>query len=125
VYCRQNGRWPQEIAGFDPISQTKQLSNLSPERLVGPHYPPTFLLHGDRDTDVPYQMSERMAAVLQQQGVEHRLLKMEGFNHLFDVFPDGLPPEGKPIGLQNPNVAAAFRNVLDFLSRHLGSVRQN
>jgi hypothetical protein len=66
-----------------------------------------------------------MAAVLQQQGVEHRLLKMEGFNHLFDVFPDGLPPEGKPIGLQNPNVAAAFRNVLDFLSRHLGSVRQN
>jgi acetyl esterase/lipase len=125
VFCRQNGRWPQEIAGLDPLSQSEQLSNLSPERLVGPHYPPTFLLHGDRDTDVPYEMSERMAAVLQQQGVEHRLLKMEGFNHMFDVFPDGLPPEGKPVGLRNRKVAAAFQDVLGFLSRFLGPIRQN
>jgi hypothetical protein len=39
-------------------------------------------------------MSERMAAALKGQRVEHRLYRMEGFNHMFDVFPDGLPPEG-------------------------------
>jgi acetyl esterase/lipase len=119
VYCRQTGRWPQEIAGIDPLREPETLYNLSPERLVGPQYPPTFLLHGDRDTDVPYQMSERMAAALQRQGVEHRLLRMVGFNHLFDVFPDGLPPEGKPTGLQNPKVAAAFQDVLGFLARYV------
>ncbi len=124
IYCRQNGLWPREIAGFDPLTQTEKLNNLSPERLVGPRYPPTLLLHGDRDSDVPYQLSERMAAALQRQGVEHRLIKMKGFNHLFDVFPDGLPPEAKPIGLQNRKVAAAFQEVLSFLSRYLG-VRQN
>ena len=125
IYCRQNGRWPQEIAGFDPISQREKLYSLSPERLVGPRYPPTLLLHGDRDTDVPYEMSERMAAVLQRQGIEHQLRKMVGFNHLFDVFPDGLPPKGKPMGLQNQKVAAAFQAVLGFLSRYVDPIRQN
>jgi len=41
--------------------------------------------------------------------------------HLFDVFPDGLPPEGKPTGLQNPKVAAAFEVVLSFLAKHVGT----
>jgi hypothetical protein len=70
-------------------------------------------------------MSERMAGVFQRQGVEHRLLKMAGFNHMFDVFPDGLPPKGKPTGLQNVKVAAAFRDVLGFLSHYLDPIRQN
>ena len=125
IYCRQNGLWAQEIAGFDPLSEPEKLYDLSPERLVRPRYPPTFLLHGDRDTDVPYQMSERMADALQRQGVQHELLKMVGFNHMFDVFPDGLPPEGKPTGLQNRKVAAAFQDVLDFLSRYVDPLRPN
>ena len=83
IYCRQNGLWPQEIAGFNVLTGREKLYHLSPERLVGPQYPPTFLLHGDRDTDVPYRMSERMAAVLQRGGIEHRLSKMVGFDHLF------------------------------------------
>ena len=120
IYCRQTGRWSREIAGIDALTEPEKLYKLSPERLVEPQYPPTFLLHGDRDTDVPFEMSfERMAAALQRQGVEHRLLKMVGFNHLFDVFPDGLPPEGKPIGLQNRKVAVAFQDVLTFLSRYM------
>ena len=125
IYCRQNGLWPQEIAGFNALTEPEKLYQLSPERLVGPHYPPTFLLHGDQDTDVPYQLSEQMAAALQRQGVEHRLSKMVGFNHLFDVYPDGLPPEGKPTGLQNREVAAAFQDVLAFLARYIGPIKQN
>jgi dipeptidyl aminopeptidase/acylaminoacyl peptidase len=76
-------------------------------------------LQGDQDTDVPFQMSVRMDKVLTRQGVEHRLYRMEGFDHLFDVFPDGLPPNGKPIGLRNPKVAEAFRSVLSFLAKYM------
>jgi hypothetical protein len=60
-----------------------------------------------------------MAAVLERERVEHRLYRMESFNHLFDVFPDGLPPQGQPIGLQNAEVAEAFQAVLTFLAKHL------
>jgi hypothetical protein len=62
-----------------------------------------------------------MAAALQHQHIEHSLYRMRGFNHLFDVFPDGLPPAGKPIGLQNPQAAAAFHAALLFIAKHIGS----
>ena len=107
VYCRQNGRWPHEVAGLDPDTEADKFEPYCPERLVSSTYPPTLLLHGDRDTDVPFQMSERMAAALSRQGVEHRLYRMAGFDHMFDVFPEGPPPAGQPIGLQHPKVAEA------------------
>ena len=118
IYCRQNGLWPKQVAGFDPLKEREKLIAYSPDRLVKPGYPPTLLLHGDRDTDVPFQLSEQMAAALQQQHIEHSLYRMRGFNHLFDVFPDGLPPAGKPIGLQNPQAAAAFHAALLFIAKH-------
>jgi acetyl esterase/lipase len=120
VYCRQNGLWPQEVAGLDPDSEPEKFKPYSPESLVTAEYPPTLLLHGDRDTDVPFEMSERMAAAFTRQRIEHRLYQMEGFDHGFDVFPDGFPPQGKPIGLQHPKVAAAFEEVLSFLAKHVG-----
>jgi acetyl esterase/lipase len=121
IYCRQNGLWPKEVAGFDPLKEREKLIAYSPDRLVKPGYPPTLLLHGDRDTDVPFQLSEQMAAALQHQHIEHSLYRMRGFNHLFDVFPDGLPPAGKPIGMQNPQAAAAFHAALLFIAKHIGS----
>ena len=121
IYCRQNGLWPKEVAGFDPLKEPEKLIAYSPDRLVKPGYPPTLLLHGDRDTDVPFQLSERMAAALQRQNIEHRLYRMRGFNHLFDVFPEGLPPAGKPIGLQNAQAAAAFHEALLFIAKYIGS----
>lgn len=121
IYCRQNGLWPEQVAGFDPLQQPERLIALSPDHLVKPGYPPTLLLHGDRDTDVPFRLSERMAAALRHQNVEYSFYRMRGFNHLFDVFPDGLPPAGKATGLQNPQAAAAFRAALLFIARHIGN----
>ena len=120
VYCRQKGVWPQQVVGLDPDTDAEKFEPYSPERLVTSTYPPTMLLHGDRDTDVPFYLSERMAAVLEREHVEHRLYRMGGFNHLFDVFPDGLPPQGQPIGLQNAKVAEAFQAVLTFLAEYVG-----
>jgi acetyl esterase/lipase len=125
IYCRQNGLWPKEVAGFDPLKEPEKRIAYSPDRLVKPGYPPTLLLHGDRDTDVPFQLSERMGAALQHQHIEHSLYRVRGFNHLFDVFPDGLPPAGKPIGLQNPQAAAAFHEALLFLAKHIGAELSN
>lgn len=121
VYCRQNGRWPQEVAGLDSAAQPEKFEPYTPERLITSAYPPTLLLHGDRDTDVPYQMSERMAAVFKRHRVTYRLYRMGGFNHMFDVFPDGFPPQGPPRGLKHPRVAEAFQVVLSFLTQYVGT----
>jgi dipeptidyl aminopeptidase/acylaminoacyl peptidase len=119
VYCRQYGLLPSEVAGINSQTEPQKLQAFNPEDLVTHAYPPTLLLHGDQDTDVPFQMSLRMENALTRQGVEHRLYRMLGFDHLFDVFPDGLPPKGNPIGLQNPKVSEAFRAVLSFLAKYV------
>jgi hypothetical protein len=62
-----------------------------------------------------------MGAALQHQHIEHSLYRVRGFHHLFDVFPDGLPPAGKPIGSQNPQAAAAFHETLLFIAKHIGA----
>jgi len=41
--------------------------------------------------------------------------------HRFDVYPDGLPPAGKAIGVQNPRAAAAFHAALLFIANHIGT----
>ena len=121
VYCRQTGLWPSQVSGIDPLRNPKEFAPYNPESLVTSSYPSTFLLHGDRDTDVPFQMSERMAASLKRQGVNYRFYRMRGFNHLFDVFPDGPSPQGHAIGLRNPQVRTAFAEVILFLKDQVGS----
>jgi acetyl esterase/lipase len=43
VYCRQNGRWPHEVAGLDPDTEADKFEPYCPERLVTSTYPPTLL----------------------------------------------------------------------------------
>jgi len=110
LYCRQQGIWPQEVSGHDPTVEPAWFVPYCPLRQVAAHYPPTLLLHGDQDTDVPYQQSVLMAEALRQAGVEHELLTMAGRGHGFDH-------QGE--GLADPMVAGAFERVLSFLRQHL------
>jgi acetyl esterase/lipase len=119
-YCRQNGLWAKEVAGLDPATEPEKLNHFCPVQHVTKDYPPTLLLHGDRDRDVPFEESERMAAALKRHGVPHRLIRMQHYDHLFDVFPDGWPAKGPPTELKDPKVLAAYDEVMVFLSRHLG-----
>jgi acetyl esterase/lipase len=121
VYCRQTGLWPLEVTSIDPHLRPHDFAPYNPEGLVTASYPPTFLLHGDRDTEVPFLMSQRMADSLKRHRVEYHFYRMKGFNHLFDVYPDGLPPEGHAIGLRNPQVRLAFDEVMIFLKSRIGS----
>lgn len=80
-YCRQNGLWPMEVAGRDPKTDPRFFDAYCPIRNVTPVYPPTLLLHGDADTDVPFEQSAMMAEELARVGVEHELVRYPGAGH--------------------------------------------
>jgi acetyl esterase/lipase len=120
VYCRQTGLWPLEVTSIDPHLKPHDFDPYNPEGLVTAQYPPTFLLHGDRDTEVPFLMSQRMANILKRHGVETHFYRMKGFNHLFDIYSDAPPPEGHAIGLKNPQVRLALDEVMLFLKHRIG-----
>jgi acetyl esterase/lipase len=107
LYCRQQGRWPQEVVGADPDSEPAIFDQFCPVRNITHDYPPTLLLHGDRDTDVPYEQSVMMAARLREIGVEHEFITIPGGGHGFDG------------DAESPEVARAFDRVCGFLWRHL------
>ena len=107
LYCRQQGLWPNKVAGWDPEHDAQRFDAYCPVRNVTADYPPTLLLHGDRDTDVPFEQSEQMARELERHHVEHRLVRIRGGDHGFDA------------NLNEPQAIAAFDEVLEFLKKHL------
>jgi len=107
LYCRQQGLWPREVGGHDPAVDPGAFISFCPVRNVDPDYPPTLLLHGDQDTDVPYAQSVLMSAALQRGGVAHELVTQAGGEHEFDGT------------MEDPAVAHQFSRVLTFLDRHL------
>ena len=106
LYCRQQGLWPQNVEGHDPARDPGAFSPYCPVQLVTAAYPPTLLVHGDRDTDVPYEQSVLMASALQAAGVTHALITIANGDHGFDHEMD------------RPEVASAFEQVRAFLRRH-------
>ena len=81
LYCRQNGIWPKEVSGHDPRAEPKWFDRYCPVRNVTAEYPPTLLIHGTKDTDVPYSESANMAAKLAEAGVTHDLITVAGAGH--------------------------------------------
>lgn len=80
-YCRQTGTWPKAVSGWDPRSQTKKFHPYMPLKNVTKDYPPTFLVHGTADTDVPHAQSEMMAAEFRKHNVRHELVSLPGAEH--------------------------------------------
>ncbi len=58
-----------------------QLKKVSPARLVTSDFPPILLIHGDADLLVPLQQSKKMLKVLQDAGVEAKLIIKPGGGH--------------------------------------------
>jgi acetyl esterase/lipase len=104
LYCRQQGLWPKEVAGYDPDTESAKFDPFCPIRNVTAEYPPTILLHGDKDTDVPYEQSVMMAKELARVGVEYELITIPNGGHGF---------EG--VGLKDAMVSNAFKRILEFL----------
>ena len=106
-YCRQQGLWPREVGGHDPVAERSFFLPFCPLYNISEDYPPTLLLHGDQDTDVPYEQSATMASALAAAGVDSELITIPGGGHGFDAQMD------------KPEVSGAFTSVLRFLEQHL------
>lgn len=107
LYCRQQGLWPKMVGGWDPATDPDKFEPYCPVRNVTRDYPPTLLLHGDSDTDVPFEQSEMMAHELQRHHVKYRLIRIRGGAHGFDG------------DLNDPQAATAFEEVIAFLKKRL------
>lgn len=108
LFCRQQGLWPKEVAGFDPATEARRFTPFCPARNVSRDYPPTMLLHGDADTDVPFSQSEQMAAEFTRAGVPHEFVRVPGGPHGFD---------GRMS--RDPAIAAIFDRAVQFLKQRL------
>jgi acetyl esterase/lipase len=102
LYCRQRGLWPKEVVGYHVHENRAAFEPYRPVRHVTRNYPPTLLLHGSSDTDVPCAQSTNMAAALARAGVPHELVIAPGGGHGQDE-------------------AFDFERVLAFLKRHVSA----
>ncbi len=80
-YCRQHGTWPQAISGWDHHRNPEKFYPYMTLKNVTKDYPPTLMVHGTKDTDVPYEQSTLMAEQLKQHGVEYQLVTIPGGEH--------------------------------------------
>jgi acetyl esterase/lipase len=108
LYTRQRGSWPAEVVGHDPDKEPRVFDPLCPVRNVTKDYPPTLLLHGDNDTDVPFEQSALMAKELARHDVPYEFIAMPGRGHGFDGT------------MWDPAIAGTFDRVLTFLKKYLG-----
>lgn len=106
LYCRQQGLWVPEVTGLEPRRDAAALQPWCPLHHIAAGFPPTVLLHGQDDTDVPHDQSVQLARALAQAGVPHRFVSLPGVGHGF-------------AGARVEDALAAEGEVVDFLLRQL------
>lgn len=106
LYCRQQGVWPKLVSTFDPHKQPEKFKAFEPVRNVTKDYPPTLLIHGTVDTDVPYEQSVLMAEQFKQHNVDHEFATVKGAGH-------GLSRGDRKL------VDAAYAKVMPFVNRYM------
>ena len=84
-------------------------STASPLFQVTPDDPPTLIVHGEQDTTVPLQQSQRFYDQLKAAGVPTELILVKNAAH-------GLVPEG---GELSPSIDEVNRRIADFFDLYL------
>jgi acetyl esterase/lipase len=106
LYCRQNGIWPREVAGHDPDIEPRWFDPYCPVRNVSAKYPPTLLIHGTDDTDVPFEESVNMEEKLSRFKIKHEFLRVPGGSHC--------------LANDSPSVKSmTFRKAMDFVKTQM------
>ena len=105
LYCRQQGLWPKVLTGLDPTRDPRAFDPFCPVRNVTRDYPPTLLIHGTKDTDVPYELSVQMDKELTAKRIAHEFVT--------------LPEGGHGFGRGDTEIAArTYQQVVEFLNEH-------
>jgi acetyl esterase/lipase len=110
MYCRQNGLWSEEVSGFAHSAIADKITPFEPIRNVTLDWPPTLLIHGTQDTDVPYEQSELMAKKFKQKGVPFTLISIDHGEH-------GLK------GADPQKITEAYQTMAKFIKEHLNPGR--
>lgn len=105
-YSRQTGLFPNVISGWDPHRNPEKFYPYMAVKNVTSDYPPTAMIHGTVDTDVPYVLSTMMADEFKKHSVPHVMLTVPNGEH-------GLGG-GDPKVIKDVN-----RRGFAFLSKHL------
>ncbi len=105
-YCRQQGLWPMKVSGFDPHTEPEKSYPFMAVKNVTENYPPTLMIHGTADTDVPYEQSVMMAEQFKQHAVPHKLISIQDAEH---GLRDGDPEE----------IANAYAAILPFVNKYM------
>ena len=103
-HCRQKGIWPRKVSGFDPATEAEKFHPFMAAKNVTAAYPPTLMIHGTEDTDVPHEQSAIMAREFEKHGVEYQLISIQNGEHGLA----GAAPE---------DIEAAYAAVLPFIAR--------
>ncbi|OLS16401.1 MAG: hypothetical protein RBG13Loki_0029 [Promethearchaeota archaeon CR_4] len=107
LHCRATGEWPIALLGIDPKLHPEKFVRYCPIKNIDAQYPPTFLLHGDRDTVVPYTQSQQMANELQKAKITSRFQLVPNADHAFDMN-----------GLKDNTIEKYFSDVIEFLDQY-------
>jgi acetyl esterase/lipase len=83
LYCRQQGAWLAEVTARKPTIDAAWFDRYCPIRMLDARSPPTVLVHGEDDKDVPHEESVRLAARLDELAVPHRFISLAGVGHGF------------------------------------------
>ena len=83
LYCRQRGEWLPEVTGRSMPEGAAWLDEYCPLRHIDGDYPPTVLVHGREDNDVPVSESDALAAALRRERVPHEFHSLPGVGHGF------------------------------------------
>lgn len=107
LHSRQQGNWHKYVTGLDPIVYREHLLSFCPIEHIDEYYPPTLLIHGDQDEDVPYEESVQMHEALKAKGVSTELVTIPRGKHTFDY------------DFNTPDTQFAFEKVLAFLKKYI------
>jgi acetyl esterase/lipase len=105
-FCRQTGQWPKAVSGWDPQGQSQNFHPFMPVKNVTAAYPPSVLIHGTTDTDVPFEQSQLMAREFQKHGVAFQFHEIARAEH-------GLG------GGDRGEIDTAQRKAFEFVKLHL------
>jgi acetyl esterase/lipase len=80
-----------KLIGVAPAENPAAYLRASPITYVAYGQPPVLMVHGDGDTLVPFEQSQRMLDACLRAGAEARLVKIGNANHDFELVDPGKP----------------------------------